>query len=77
MLLHLSAITAVLTLGLATLCAGQTTREDFARLAAAQGGVIQLTSQTYDAITAADRDWSVAIELTATSGTQVECTPCL
>ncbi|KAG8881016.1 oligosaccharyl transferase subunit ost3/OST6 [Tulasnella sp. 331] len=77
MLLNLNAITAALALGLATLCAGQTTREDFAALAAAEGGIIKLNSKTYDAITAADRDWSVVIELTATSGTQVACTPCL
>ncbi|KAG8979615.1 oligosaccharyl transferase subunit ost3/OST6 [Tulasnella sp. JGI-2019a] len=73
---RLNAITAVLA-GLASLCAGQKTREDFARMAAAEGGVIKLDTATFDAITAPDRDWSVVIELTATSGTQVACTPCL
>jgi oligosaccharyltransferase complex subunit gamma len=73
----LGRLAAVLTLSFASLCGAQSTREEFAALAAAHGGTIKLNSQTYDAITSPDRDWSVAIELTATVGTQVACAPCM
>jgi len=48
----------------------------FSALAASSpGGVIKLDSQSFDAITAAHRDWSVVVQLTA-MGTEFKCAPC-
>jgi len=77
MIFQLARLVAAVSLGLASICAAQSTRQELAAMAASHGGVIKLNSQTFDAITAAGRDWSVVVELTATSGTQVQCPPCL
>jgi len=55
----------------------QSTREQFASLAASHGGIIKLNSKTFDAITAPERDWSVAVQMTAVAGHSVKCEPCL
>jgi hypothetical protein len=44
-------------------------------LAAAGNGVINLDSSTYDLVTAPDRNWSVAIQLTALDSKR-RCAPC-
>lgn len=62
---------------LAVVAQAQSTREQFAALAASHGGVIKLNTKTFDAITAPDREWSVVIQMTALSGHSVKCEPCL
>jgi len=50
-------------------------RSKFVARAAANNGVIQINSAEYDELTAADRDWSVVVELTAL-GSELKCAPC-
>ncbi|KIO26222.1 hypothetical protein M407DRAFT_243789 [Tulasnella calospora MUT 4182] len=65
------------TLLLSSFVAAESPREQFSALAASHGGIIKLNSKTFDAITTPDRDWSVAIQMTALSGTHAKCEPCL
>jgi len=52
------------------------TRARFTKIAEANNGVIKLNSAEFEAITAADRDWSVVVQLTAL-GNEFKCAPCL
>ncbi|KAG8966877.1 oligosaccharyl transferase subunit ost3/OST6 [Tulasnella sp. 419] len=53
-----------------------TTRTQFAQLAAsAPNGIIKLNNQLFDAITSAERDWSVSVTLTAMAP-NFKCKPC-
>jgi len=76
MVLGFAGLLSFSLLCLQSLATAQSTREQFASLAASHGGVIKLNSQTFDAITASDRDWSVSIQVTALAGQQVACEPC-
>ncbi len=77
MRLNLSSVVSVSLLCLQSLVVAQSTREQFAALAASHGGIIKLNSKTFDALTAADRDWSASVVLTAVEGHKVTCEPCL
>ncbi|KZS99246.1 oligosaccharyl transferase subunit OST3/OST6 family [Sistotremastrum niveocremeum HHB9708] len=53
----------------------ETAYSDFIDAAASNGGVIDLTTQTFDLLTASDREWSATIQLTALGNTY-KCAPC-
>lgn len=48
---------------------------DFVDAASGNGGIVDLTTQTFDLLTAPDREWSATIQLTAL-GNQYKCAPC-
>ncbi|KAG8884694.1 oligosaccharyl transferase subunit ost3/OST6, partial [Tulasnella sp. 403] len=75
MLVRFSGVVGLAVLCLRSFVSAETTREQFVSLAASHGGVIKLNSKTFDAITASNRDWSVAVQLTAL-GPQMKCEPC-
>ncbi|KZO95177.1 oligosaccharyl transferase subunit OST3/OST6 family [Calocera viscosa TUFC12733] len=53
----------------------QASHAELVRLAASNGGVIKLTPTLFNALTAPNREWSAAIQLTALSP-QFRCSPC-
>lgn len=69
-------VSAWLLAGLPTLALAASARYDkFRSLAQRNGGLVSLDSAAYDELTAAPRDFSVTVVLTAL-GEQIKCMPC-
>jgi oligosaccharyltransferase complex subunit gamma len=75
---HLSFLFLLCSSSLARTFSDSRLEADFKKLtalAAANDGVVKLDSALYDVITAKDREWSVAVQLTAL-GKEFKCAPC-
>ncbi|KAF9518188.1 hypothetical protein BS47DRAFT_1338444 [Hydnum rufescens UP504] len=76
MILSLRLLTFAVSLSfLPSVFGDDATRAKYAQLAQAGNGVIKLNSAEFEAITASNRDWSVAVVFTAL-GNEFKCAPC-